>query len=97
MIYDGSVDDADKDGPLAEFTHFWGAYHKFCEDTGLQRGNARRCAACDKKHERRSSLKKCAGDCPSEAKPVYCSRRCQKAVSFFQYSFVICFYVPFII
>ncbi|KAF8968830.1 hypothetical protein BDZ97DRAFT_331645 [Flammula alnicola] len=79
MIFDAKGDDVDREGPFAEFTCFWSAYHKFREDTGLQRRNARRCVACDKKHEQRSMLKKCAGDCPSEAKPVYCSRRCQKA------------------
>lgn len=64
----------------ARFTNLWNAYEKYREETGLQRPFSRHCANCMKKPPRRSMMKRCAGDCISDNKPLYCSRKCQKEV-----------------
>ncbi|PPQ82744.1 hypothetical protein CVT25_009298 [Psilocybe cyanescens] len=65
-------------GNFAKFTHIWTAYDNFREETGLQRPRSRYCENCYKKPRRRSLLKRCAGDCIPDNKPVYCGRKCQK-------------------
>ncbi|KAF4611504.1 hypothetical protein D9613_003871 [Agrocybe pediades] len=62
----------------ARFTNLWNAYDKFCEETGLQRPFSKQCATCHEKFPRRSMLKRCAGHCFKENKPLYCSRKCQR-------------------
>ena len=46
------------------------------------------CAApgCGIEATRKSALLKCAGNCPSDVKPSYCSKECQKAVSDFVFN-----------
>jgi hypothetical protein len=63
-----------------EGTDLVNEYKKYREETGMQRPKARRCATCDKQPEKRCALKECAGPCPRDNKPVYCSKKCQKAV-----------------
>lgn len=81
--YEGRFEDVNKPGsPYAQYAHLWKAYHDYCETEGLQPLDMRRCAACKVRPKYRSTLKRCAGDCPKDKKTTYCSVKCQRAVGF---------------
>jgi len=65
---------------LTTLPHLWKAYDQFREETGIQKMNPTICAKCHKKPRKGEKLRKCAGLCIDEKKPLYCGRVCQKAV-----------------
>ncbi len=70
---------------LSTANDLWREYAKYREETGIQRMTKGLCSKCGKPPGKYEQMKQCAGDCMKEKKPVYCSRECQKAVSYSDY------------
>lgn len=70
-----------------ELTYLWEAHQRIEEDNKAWEAKAAKrpeysCAepGCGIRATRKSGLKKCAGKCPLESKPSYCSKECQRKV-----------------
>ncbi|KAI0796352.1 hypothetical protein BC629DRAFT_1439390 [Irpex lacteus] len=68
-----------------ELTYLWEAHQRIEEDNKAWEAKAAKrpeysCAepGCGTRATRKSGLKKCAGKCPLESKPSYCSKECQR-------------------